>query len=196
MSAYYSTVSDTCKINADHITLIANFFKKPFPIDPTRRGLDGIDVGVNYRSDRVTQEFGFWSPDSSSNESKLAILLINIMNNSFKKPNTINYIEQLEQYFPHKLGLKKIADKPLTYKLYGTVSVNDQKQLKDFFRTLIDKKEVYIDMSNFSRMGKMFYPDVKDLMTKNANIYWLNLTPTGLKQLREVGVADKNIITK
>jgi hypothetical protein len=115
------------------------------------------------------------------------------MNTAFKDEKTINYIEQLEQYFPHQLGLKKLSDKPLKYKLYGDISSDDSSELESFFESLPHNRDTFIDVSNFGGMGTMFYDDIKDYCDKNKRIYWVNPNKRALVVLNKIGIHNENI---
>ena len=126
--------------------------------------LDGIKVKgvlIDNFGDRV---FDFHSPGKGTIDHKLMSVLFKLMYISFTKPETINYLEQLEGYFSFGLGLKKLKESPLTYKIYGFISSNEEKELLDFFHDLPNDKEIYFDMSNFNRMGTMLYESFKTVL--------------------------------
>jgi hypothetical protein len=156
-------------------------------------GLDGITVKGVMVDNSTEKSFSFWSPGKGSIDHDLIIKLFNLMNTSFSKSETIVYIEQLEGYFSFGLGLKKLKEDPLTYKLYGVISFNEEKELLDFLNSLPTDKEIYIDMSNFEGMGTMFYDDFKTLCSRNQRIYWINCSDFAKKNLTNAGIMSTNI---
>lgn len=155
--------------------------------------LDGIYVKgvlVDYVGDRV---FDFSSPRKGTIDHNLMVVLYKLMYKAFTKPETINYLEQLEGYFDFGLGLRKLKESPLTYKIYGSISSDEEKELLDFFRGLPNDKEIYFDMSNFNRMGTMFYESFKNLCQRNREIYWMNCSVSAKKQLTDAGIVSTSI---
>ena len=155
--------------------------------------LDGISVKgvlVDSVGDRV---FDFSSPRKGTINHNLMVVLYNLMYKAFTKPETINYLEQMEGYFSLGLGLKKLNESPLTYKIYGSISSNEEKELLVFFRSLPADKEIYFDMSNFDGMGTMFYESFKTLCERNREIYWINCSVSAKKQLTDAGILSTSI---
>jgi hypothetical protein len=157
-------------------------------------GTDGITVNGTFAQNNAERKFSFWSPRKGSDNNKLVKQIFTLLSKSFPEEKSINYIEQLEVYFPFGLGLKKISDDPLKYKLYGAISSNEEKEITSFINDLPSGKDVFIDLSNFNGMGTMFYPLFKSLADKNKRVYWLKPSPIGLQQLCEIGVPIENIL--
>jgi hypothetical protein len=157
-------------------------------------GLDGITVNGSFTQNNDGREFSFWSPRKGSENNKLVKLIFTLLCKSFPEEKIINYIEQLEGYFPFGLGLKKISDNPLKYKLYGAITSHEEKEITSFINNLPSDRDVFIDLSNFNGMGTMFYPLFKSLTAKNKRIYWVKPSPKGLQQLCEIGVPMENIL--
>lgn len=159
-------------------------------------GLDGITVkGTQTRSEGV-KSFAFWSPKKGTANAELISILNKVLAETFIEEDIASYLENLEQYFPHKLGLKKISTTPLTYKLYGSISDNEAEELYGFLENLPAKEKVIIDLSNFGGMGTMFYGDFEEYCVGKKNIYWLKPSPRVLAQLHEIGIKNKYIISK
>ena len=155
--------------------------------------LDGISVKgvlVDSVGDRV---FDFSSPRKGTINHNLMVVLYNLMYKAFTKPETINYLEQMEGYFSLGLGLKKLNESPLTYKIYGSISSNEKKELLDFFSSLPADKEIYFDMSNFNGMGTMFYDDFYTLCNKNRRIFWIDCSDSAKNDLTKAGIRSTNI---
>ncbi|MEH0154520.1 hypothetical protein V6R21_10275 [Limibacter armeniacum] len=102
-------------------------------------------------------------------------------------------MEQLEQYFDFRLGLKKLSNDPLTYKLYGSISVDEADELYDFFDSLPIDKVVLIDMSNFNGMGTMFDEDFLELSESHKKVTWINCSKGAKDTLERSGIKSKRI---
>jgi len=155
--------------------------------------LDGISVKgvlIDNFGDRV---FDFRSPRKGTIDQNLMSALYKVMYKAFTKPQTITYLEQLEGYFAFGLGLRKLNESPLTYKIYGSISSDEEKELLDFFRSLPTDKDIYFDMSNFSGMGTMFYDDFYTLCNRNRGIYWIDCSDSAKKHLAKAGIMSTNI---
>jgi hypothetical protein len=74
--------------------------------------LDGIGVEGVLVDNNNERSFNFSSPRSGSNDQKLISTLYKLMYNTFNKPETINYLEQLKGYFPFGVGLKELSESP------------------------------------------------------------------------------------
>ena len=62
--------------------------------------LDGITIRGYVFSQQTERGFEFWSPNKTSVNYTLMMLYFDLMKNSFVKPQTINYISGLRDYFP------------------------------------------------------------------------------------------------
>lgn len=159
-------------------------------------GNDGIIVYGVVNQNNTTKKFEFWSPDKGTSNEKLVKILFSILYNAYHDDISVNYFELLEQYFPHELGLKKISDNPLKYKLYGSISVDEDSLFEHFFESLPHHKKIFIDMSNFEGMGTMFDSILEDYVGENKNLYWINPTDSALIHLYESRVHNSHIISK
>jgi hypothetical protein len=162
-----------------------------------RSGTDGIDVHGVFTQDEIQHKFAFWSPDKGTENARFMHYIFSLTDSVFTSKQTTDYLEQLQQYFPHHLGVKKLSNQPpLTYKLYGSISSDDQDDLDAFLESLPSKSKVIIDMSNFSGMGTMFYNSFEDYCAHKKNIYWLNPTDSGLFDLYKIGIPNRYVISK
>jgi hypothetical protein len=159
------------------------------------RGNDGITVEGLFNQNSMMNKFAFWSPEKGSNAELIAIV-INLIDNLFQDQKIEDYIEQLQQYFPHKLGLKKLSDEPLTYKLFGSISAIEANEFYAFLKQLPFRSKVIIDLSNYSGMGTMFYDAFDEYNINRKNIYWLNPSRQGFIELYEIGISNRQIISK
>ena len=157
-------------------------------------GTDGITVDGTFTQENIIKTFSFWSPRKETENHKLMELIFPLLYKSFSEAKALNYIEQLEGYFSFGLGLKKISNKPLKYKIYGSISSNEESEITSFIKTLPSNEDVFIDLSNFNGMGTMFYPLFKTLSKKDSKVFWVNPSEEGLRQLKEIEVPTKNIL--
>lgn len=155
--------------------------------------LDGISVKGVLVDNIGEKVFDFYSPEKGTINLKFMSVLFKLMYSTFTKPETIYYLEQLEDYFAFGLLLRKLNESPLTYKIYGSISSDDEKKLSDFFRGLPTDKEIYFDMSNFNGMGSMFYESFKTLCQINRNIFWINCSDATKEQLTNAGIMPTSI---
>lgn len=155
--------------------------------------LDGITIDFNYTEENKSNAFSFRTPRKwDIQEHKIITAIFDLINMSVKQTETINYIELLEGYFDFGLSLKHISDSPLEYRMYGNLSSNEATELRQFLSKLPNDKPIIIDFRNFERMGGMFYPDFKELIMRNTNIYWLANEHSKM-QLREIGISESRI---
>lgn len=206
-----SKINETCFLTDSSLLdlqlLFVDYFRLKYSLDSIKnteeremalRGecrvtLDGISVKgvlVDNVGDRV---FDFSSPRKGTIDHILMVDLYKLMYKAFTKPETIKYLEQLEGYFAFGLGLRKLKESPLTYKIYGSISSDEEKELSDFFRGLPTDKEIYFDMSNFNGMGTMLYDDFYALCDKNKEIYWIDCSDSAKKHLAKAGILTTNI---
>jgi hypothetical protein len=159
-------------------------------------GSDGIIVKGTLIQNNLTNKFAFWSPDKGTPNADLMLCVLDLMNRAFIDVAIVNYNEQLEQYFPHRLGVKKISDTPLMYKLYGSISDGQEDELVAFLKSLPRHKRVIIDMSNFSGMGTMFYDDFEEYCVHRKNIYWLDPSGSALINMYKIGIPYTQVVSK
>jgi hypothetical protein len=93
---------------------------------------------------------------------------------NFKEKETLYYIEKLECYFDLGLGLKKLNNSPLTYKLYGVINKNNENDLITFFEILPSDKKIYIDMSCVYDINSLLYDDFLKLSKTHQKLKWIN----------------------
>jgi hypothetical protein len=159
-------------------------------------GFDGINVYGKLVENDYTKYFKFWSPDKDDKNHKLIEILFRNMYEHFDKAETIVYLERLEQYFDFGLGLKKISENPLVYKLYGSLTSSEETEIIKFFNELPQKEKVTIDVTNLSGMGTMFYDIIGELVNGKTNLYWsVKYNTPALYHLRKIGILDEYIIS-
>lgn len=206
-----SKISEKCLLTdslmSDLQLLLVDYSKQKFTLDSIEKvkrlemektgmctvGVDGITVNGVMVDKYGERSFDFWSPQKGTIDHHLMRVVFKLMYSSFTKPETITYVEQLEGYFSLGLGVKKLSESPLSYKLYGSISSNEKKELSDFFRQLPIDKEIYFDMSNFNGMGTMFYESFKILCERNRTIYWINCSAAAKKHLSNAGIVSTTI---
>ncbi|WP_439185896.1 hypothetical protein [Carboxylicivirga taeanensis] len=151
-------------------------------------GTDGINVYGEVLENDQKKTFKFWSPDKEDTNHELIEILFSLMYTKFNKQKTVTYLEQLEQYFDFGLGLRKLHDNPLTFKLYGSISSNELDELYAFFDSLPVDKKVFIDMSNFNGMGTMFDEDFLELSESHKLIKWINCSENAKLTLKRAEI--------
>ena len=154
-------------------------------------GFDGIDVSGELIENEKIKPFEFWSPRKDNVNHEFIEILFNIMYNHFESKKSVNYLEQLEQYFDFGLGLRKLNNNPLTYKLYGSISSREADELYIFFENLPNDKVILIDMSNFNGMGTMFDDDFLDLSKTHELIQWINCSEDAKKTFKRIRIDKK-----
>jgi hypothetical protein len=157
---------------------------------------DGITVHGQLSLEDTVKKINFFSPCNGEQHHFLTILLFRLMNQYFKNELTINYIERLEGYFGFGLGLKKLSNRPLTFKLYGFISLAEENDLIVFFDSLPKDRKVFIDMSNFGGMGTRFYENFIELNKTHNNIYWTNCSESVKKELMSLGFKESKFKQK
>ena len=187
--------------------LLVDYFKQKFTLDSIIKNeeiemekngvqifeLDGIGVKGVLVDNKNERSFNFSTPRKGTIDHHLMVVLYKLMYKAFTKPETINYLEQMESYFSLGLGLKKLKDSPLTYKIYGSITSDEEKELSDFFRGLPTDKEIYFDMSNFNGMGTMFYESFKTFCQKNRGVSWIKCSEAAKEDLTKAGVEPTSI---
>jgi len=191
-------ISDTCQLTESSMVdlnyFLGDYLTKKFTYDSLetvriQKGIRELALdGTTVDGMLDGKSFTFWSPNKGTINHTFMWLLFRLMNASFRKMETVIYLENLEGYFRPGLGLKKLKDNPLTYRWYGSVSSDEEKELYDFFGQLPTDKEISFDMSNFEAMGAKFYESFKALCTRNPTIKWINCSDGVKKQLTEAGI--------
>lgn len=159
--------------------------------------IDDLDIHVegNYRKEDISLKIAFNKPEKGSSDHALMRLLFTIMYNVFQKQPTLVYLENLEQNFEFGMGLRKLSDDPLTYKVYGSITARDSDVFYNFMMSLTPQTPTYIDMSNFKSMGTLYYDALESITRQNPEIYWINCNQIAERHLKNAGV-DHSKITK
>jgi len=150
-----------------------------------------IDVGVDLVDKNGSTSIYFTSPQKGTINHTFMVILIKLMNATFQKPKTINYIEKLEGYFYFGIGLKKLSESPLTYKMYGFPW--NSEEFGNFMSQLPMDKEIIFDLSNAEILNAKLYKIVKTLCDKNREIKWINCSDEEKKLLIEAGIKASSI---
>jgi hypothetical protein len=158
-------------------------------------GLDGITINASYSISDSSKLVNVWSPNRNDDEifyNNFIDPIFILLNKYFTKEVEVNYIEKLEQYFDFGFPLKTLSNDPKIYKLYGGLSYFKETEisLNNFIDSFPTEQPVIIDMSNFQRMGSIFYPHFRRLLTKNDKIKWVAIE---IDQLADIGVKKENI---
>lgn len=150
---------------------------------------DGIGVWVNLVDRNGSKTYKMENPIPKGTIDETFIkLLFKLMNQSFWDYQTETYVEKLEGYFDFGLGVKNQGNDH--YKLYGTITSDEAKELNDFFATLPSDKPLYFNMQNFEGMDTMFYPSFKSLCDRNPTITWSGCSDKVKQQFKEAGIVN------
>lgn len=166
---YYYKIKNIFKIES-----IKNYKQK------SSRGIDGLTVSV-----RKVDIYGdtifihFWSPSRADSSKIPEYLIIDtffyLAENIAIEHNNIKYleyIEDLKSYFDFGLPIKKINQKPLEYRFWGSITSTEEILLNEFIEKLPDDEYVIFDFTNFGGMGTMYYPVFQEL-NKKKKIHYL-----------------------
>lgn len=168
-------------------------------VDYSRRILDGIGFKVcKYLSNSDTICLTNNSPDRNNNYRNEYILLdgfFQLVNKTVTDQEGLSYIENIQDYFDYGLPIKKMANEPLEYEVWGAVTENELVELDDFFNRLPVNTPVLFDVSNGSISEdalKVFekYQSVKQLYFYGFNGY------VSLKELKDFEIGKLKRIYK
>lgn len=155
--------------------------------------LDGITVN-GYLVDKYGERwFAFKSPNNGTIDHMFMVVLFKLLNSTFKKSETVKYVERLGNSFDVGLGLKKLSERPLKYKLYGSLSSDYENELLDFFSKLPTDKKIIFDFSNISFIDANIYKSFKSIYDLNPKIKWINCSDFLKEKLLLAGIKLKSI---
>jgi len=161
------------------------------------KNLDGITVYGKYLNQTHLQKFVFWSPEKGSRDYKISENIFNLLNTNFvENTELVKYIENIEEYFDFGLGVKQLSTKPLRYKLFGTITGKQEKELNDFLKALPTNEKNYLDLSHLTGIDPSVFPLFKKYTIKNSNIFFINPNHCALVELHRMGIKEENIIGK
>ena len=161
------------------------------------KNLDGITVYGKYLDKNLNQKFVFWSPEKGSKNFKISETIFNLLNNNFiENTELVKYIENIEGYFDFGLGVKQLSNKPLRYKLFGSITGKQEQELNDFLKALPANEKTYIDLSHLTGIDPAVLPLFKKHIIKNSNIFFVNPNHCALVELHRIGIKEENIIGK
>ena len=149
-----------------------NFFeyqRKP------HRFYDGISIVITKRFKNGNEEkLEFDCPSRNQYQIEYKILddFFEILDNVNFKGNQRNYVEKLKDYFDYGLPIKKVNDNPLEFRIHGSLSKNNEIELRQFFKELPSDEAIIFDMRNCGFMGTMFHKYFRRLNRKKE-IYYL-----------------------
>ncbi len=134
---------------------------------------DGIDIFLEYKTKKRTNKFHFeYIRREHLDEINMLRLIFQIAEKSFKKDETFDYIEKLQNYMRFGLITRVINKKPLEISAYGYY--NDDFSLGEKFLNTLPKNEpIILDIRNLR--GTYLIEVFKSYFNKNddLNIYWL-----------------------
>lgn len=160
-----------------------------------RRGLDGVSVRGNLDlSSSRAYEFSFWSPNKQTQPRDFAIAdaVFSLLESTAPSCELNEYLEWLAIYFSFGLPARVTSGPLFSIRFYGALSTNEKSELERLVVSLPTDRPIMIDMTNFSRMGTLLYPQFQLLLSRVASVSWL-ASPEAAQQLVELGVKPETI---
>jgi len=158
-------------------------------------GTDGITVENVVSRGQLENKFSFWSPSKSREpqQHRIVEVILGLSRRKFTTLKHQEYFESLEQYFDFGLPCKIISTSPFEVRIYGSLSSDVEKELKQFVHNLPSDKPIVMDLTNFEGMGTMYYPLFKSLVRRNNKVFWVP-SKYGREQLLEMGIPQTRLV--
>ena len=83
------------------------------------------------------------------------------------------YFETIKSYFDYGLPIKQTNSDPITYRVWGALTTNEEKSLKILTESINETEFVIFDFRNYQGMGSILYHEFIQLNKRNKNIYYL-----------------------
>jgi len=83
------------------------------------------------------------------------------------------YFETIKSYFDYGLPIKQTNSNPTTYRVWGALTTNEEKELKKLTESINETEFVIFDFRNYQGMGSLLYHEFIQLNKRNKNIYYL-----------------------
>ncbi|MEL7144770.1 MAG: hypothetical protein AAFO69_00270 [Bacteroidota bacterium] len=156
--------------------------------------LDGIAVYLDYKSAKSSNSFSLRCPFPSDLQFVIIKSIFLLLESVIQKPEVINYIERLKSYFDFGLRIKQVSKKPLEYRFSGSITADEAEEFYKWISNLPKYESIVFDLSNFERMGTMFYSDFQDLIEENGEVFWL-VSQYTIRQVKDIGVKKDRFFT-
>ncbi|MCH2193984.1 hypothetical protein [Kordia sp.] len=117
--------------------------------------LDGIGFGfkkINTKNDSISLSSNITNRREATIEYKLLEPFFELAYTSIDDYEGISGVENIQDYFAYGLRIKKAADNPLEYRIWGSIRGcrEDQQELLTFLENLPDNEPVLFDLRNGS----------------------------------------------
>ena len=140
--------------------------------------LDGISGRISkYANNQVYEVLRFRSPDRKNYKldyEAIDAFFLAIEETAASNQNLNEYLENLKGYFDYGLPIKQVNKSPLEFRIWGSLTVNEEKELYEFLDSLPKKEPIIFDMTNFPGMGTIFYDRFRKLNNNHYICYLVN----------------------
>jgi hypothetical protein len=160
-----------------------------------RRVLDGIYIEGDFTAGNTAPYyFSFQSPNriETPRDFKITDAVFAVFERTTVSCELNVYLERLSEYFQFGLPVRVIAEEPLTLRWHGSFSINEHQEIQTLLSKLSKRTSIRIDVSNFSGMGRMYYPDFRRLISEVPDISW-TASENSARMLAEIGVKPEKI---
>jgi len=135
---------------------------------------DGISSTITRNYKNKSDTISIHVPFRDKNPIHFAYLdvLFEILMETDDYQNQI-YFETIKSYFDYGLPITKTNDRPITYRLWGSLTTNEEEDLNKLLKTIKDDDFVIFDFRNYQGMGSLLYHEFIELNKRNPNtFYW------------------------
>ena len=155
-----------------------------------RRLLDGISGRIEkYDNNKNYETLKFRSPTRQNFEldyKSIDAFFLAIEENAESNQYLREYLERLKGYFDYGLPIKQIGEDPLEYRLWGSITSNEEQELYLFLDSLPRNEPIIFDVTNFPGMGNMFHGKFQSFNERH-NIYYLSSNKLFNTDLKSIG---------
>ncbi|HUY89661.1 MAG TPA: hypothetical protein VMV10_13075 [Pirellulales bacterium] len=155
-------------------------------------GLDGMSISVVHTCGDTMTSFETWSPDPGSPEGKFVALLYSLGWELLKEQASIQRLEQLHGYLRLGLPARVIHGEVATLRLFGILSSNEARELRQLFASIPPGTPLVLDMTNFEGMGTLLYPIFAEFATRHPIIGWA-ASAIARRQIEEMQLVEPHV---
>lgn len=170
-------VNDSAYVSLAELT---DFFAKAdtgdflsLPSDPDWNGVDGISIDLRFRIEEKQHNLDLWSPVRFRHPGAYRILDAFFALAYAKLPAREKELEDVQMHLEYGLPVKLKSVSPTVYRMYGTLSINEQPALLRFFDSIPDTARVIFDLRNFHGMGRLLDEDFQTFDRSHPNVVWV-----------------------
>ena len=135
---------------------------------------DGITSTVikNYKNKSDTSSIHVPFRDKNPNHYVYLDKLFEVLEETDSYDQQI-YFEAIKSYFDYGLPIKQTNSNPKTYRVWGALTTNEEKDLKQLTESINENELVIFDFRNYQGMGSLLYHEFIQLNKRNKNVYYL-----------------------